>query len=83
MKAETVICDWAGCSSPARFHIEVPVQSGIALKDKGSLRLPFSHTHQNICGTHLDEYSLTRDPKAIYGLGKCPHCTADVVPVTA
>jgi hypothetical protein len=70
----TLICEWEGCPIVARFHIEVPLNHVSQLSSGGELRMPFSHTHHNVCAAHLDEYSMMRPPKAIYGLGKCPHC---------
>lgn len=72
--APTVICEWKGCPVPARFHIEVPLNGIKDLRSDGELRMPFSRTHHNVCGAHLDEYSMMRPPKAIYSIGKCPHC---------
>ena len=73
-KPETVICDWLGCPVAARFHIEIPLNKIKHLASDGELRMPFSRTHHNVCGAHLDEYSIMRPPKAIYTIGKCPHC---------
>jgi hypothetical protein len=77
MAKETPMCEWKDCVVAARFHMEVPRQFSKGLSDKGGLRLPFGHSHQNVCGAHLDEYSARHQPKAIYSLGKCPHCDAD------
>lgn len=76
MATDTLICDWNECPIAARFHIEVPLLHARHLSGKGAVRLPFSHSHHNVCAAHLDEYSAGRPPKAIYSLGKCPHCSA-------
>jgi hypothetical protein len=74
MVSETLTCDWIKCPIVARFHIEVPLQYAKQLHGENGPRLPFSHTHHNVCAAHLDEYSAGRQPKAIYSVGKCPHC---------
>jgi hypothetical protein len=74
MALATFYCDWTGCPIVARFHIEVPRNPVGKLNGEGTLRLPFSHTHHNICAAHLDEYSATKSPIAIHHVGKCPHC---------
>jgi len=74
MAIEKFICDWVECPIAASFHIEVPPQHARHLNGQGGLRLPFGHTHHNVCGAHMDEYSLMRQPKAIYSIGRCPHC---------
>jgi len=76
MATETLICDWNDCAIVARFHIEAPLQFAKNMTSNGSVRMPFSRSHHNICAAHLDEYSAMRQPKAIYVVGKCPHCNA-------
>ena len=75
---ETLICDWKDCPVAARFHIEIPLNQVRQLSGVGGMRMPFSRTHHNVCGAHLDEYSMMRAPKAIYSIGKCPHCSVAV-----
>jgi len=74
MTIATLSCDWAGCEIVARFHIEVPHNSNRKLNGESGPRLPFRRAHYNVCGAHLDEYSSTKSPAAIYHMGKCPHC---------
>jgi hypothetical protein len=76
MAAEALICNWSKCAIVARFHIEVPLQFAKNLEGEDGLRLPFSRSHHNVCAAHLDEYSAMRQPKAIYSIGKCPHCNS-------
>ncbi|HEY2846340.1 MAG TPA: hypothetical protein VGI80_00895 [Pyrinomonadaceae bacterium] len=73
---DTIACDWTECPTVARFHIEVPLNRVKQLAAGGGVRLPFSHTHNNVCAAHLDEYSARFAPTAIYAIGKCPHCNS-------
>ena len=75
MAIETLMCEWQGCPIAARFHIEIPLLFAKSLSGDGGGRLPFSRAHHNVCAAHLDEYCMMRQPKAIYSLGKCPHCS--------
>ena len=76
MTTNTTACDWSGCQILARFHIQVPLNKARELGGAAGLRLPFSHSHHNVCAGHLDEYSAKLPPVAIYSVGKCPHCDA-------
>jgi hypothetical protein len=67
-----VICEWKKCPVVARFHIEVPPSTN--LNGDAVVQLSLGHTHHNVCAAHMDQYSAIQQPRAIYVVGKCPHC---------